>query len=59
MVRQLRQLPALRPRRIRVSAMTRVAGSRLESECSKLDKKFEQAMVDEGLGADAETWPEY
>jgi len=31
----------------------RVEGGRLAAECAKLDKKFEQALADEGLGADS------
>ncbi len=37
----------------------RVEGSRLAAECAKLDKKFEQALAEEGLGVDAATWPEF
>jgi metal-responsive CopG/Arc/MetJ family transcriptional regulator len=37
----------------------RVEGSRLAAECAKLDKKFEQALAEEGLSADAATWPEF
>jgi metal-responsive CopG/Arc/MetJ family transcriptional regulator len=37
----------------------RVEGSRLAAECAKLDKKFEQALADEGLSADVATWPEF
>jgi Arc/MetJ-type ribon-helix-helix transcriptional regulator len=37
----------------------RVQGSRLAAECAKLDPKFEQALADEGLSADAAAWPEF
>jgi Arc/MetJ-type ribon-helix-helix transcriptional regulator len=37
----------------------RVQGSRLAAECAKLDPKFEQALAEEGLGADAFEWPEF
>ena len=37
----------------------RVEGTRLAAECAKLDKKFEQALAEDGLGADADTWPEF
>ena len=33
--------------------------SRLAQECAKLDPDFEQAMADEGLSTEIETWPEY
>ena len=31
----------------------------LADECSKLDKRFEQAMAEEGLNAQSDSWPEY
>ena len=37
----------------------RMEGSRLAAECAKLDKKFEQALAEEGLGVDADLWPEF
>ena len=37
----------------------RVEGSRLAAECAKLDPAFEQAMAEEGLGAEVATWPEF
>ena len=37
----------------------RVQGSRLAAECAKLDTDFEQALAEEGLGADAGAWPEF
>jgi metal-responsive CopG/Arc/MetJ family transcriptional regulator len=39
--------------------LTRMDRSRLARECSKLDPIEEQRMADEGIAADAETWPEY
>lgn len=32
---------------------------RLVLECAKLDPAFEQALADEGLKKDIESWPEY
>jgi metal-responsive CopG/Arc/MetJ family transcriptional regulator len=37
----------------------RVDKSLLARECSKLDRKVEQAMADEGLGGDVAEWPKY
>ena len=37
----------------------RLNKTRLARECSKLDRLEEQALADEGLGADSATWPEY
>jgi metal-responsive CopG/Arc/MetJ family transcriptional regulator len=37
----------------------RVEGSRLAAECAKLDQAFEQALAEEGLGAEVATWPEF
>jgi metal-responsive CopG/Arc/MetJ family transcriptional regulator len=31
----------------------------LARECAKLDTKFEQAMAEEGLAAEAGQWPKY
>ena len=39
--------------------LERVEGSRLAAECAKLDKTFEQALAEEGLGADVAAWPEF
>ncbi len=39
--------------------LDRVEGSRLAAECVKLDKKFEQALAEEGLGEDVAAWPEF
>ena len=33
--------------------------NRLARECAKLDPAFEQAMAEEGMGAEANEWPEY
>ncbi len=32
---------------------------RLDRECAKLDPKFEKALAEEGLSAEAGQWPEY
>ena len=32
---------------------------RLAQECSKLDRRFEQAMAEEWLNSEADSWPEY
>jgi Arc/MetJ-type ribon-helix-helix transcriptional regulator len=37
----------------------RIEGGRLAAECAKLDRPFEQALADEGLGADSAAWPEF
>ena len=37
----------------------RLNKTRLARECSKLDRLEEQGLTDEGLGADASTWPEF
>lgn len=39
--------------------LARIDKSRLATECSKLDKVFEQNMVEEGLTLDVKQWPEY
>jgi len=39
--------------------LERQEGVRLAAECAKLDPVAEQALAEEGLGADLETWPEY
>ena len=39
--------------------LARMDRRRLTQECSKLSKSAEQAMAEEGLGAEAEEWPEY
>ncbi len=40
-------------------AIERVRRTRLARECAKLDPEEERAWAEEGLGADAELWPEY
>jgi metal-responsive CopG/Arc/MetJ family transcriptional regulator len=37
----------------------RLNKSRLAKECAKLDAMFEQAMAEEGISAEIESWPEY
>ena len=37
----------------------RLESNRLETECSKLDVKFEQALADECLSSDIGSWQEY
>jgi hypothetical protein len=37
----------------------RLEGGRLAAECAKLDPAFEQSLAEEGLGADAASWPEF
>jgi len=39
--------------------LTKIHGTRLAAECSKLDPEFEQSMADEGLSEELESWPEY
>ena len=39
--------------------LTRMDRGRLARECSKLDTIEEQSIADEGIAADAETWPEF
>ena len=39
--------------------VSRLDKTRLAQECSKLDKRSEQALADEGLSAEREEWPEY
>lgn len=39
--------------------LDRLEHRRLAAECAKLDPAAEQAMADEGLGADAAAWPGY
>lgn len=37
----------------------RLERSRLARECANLDRVFEKAMAEEGLGAEGDEWPEY
>ena len=39
--------------------LDRLEHRRLAEECARLDPVAEQALADEGLGADVERWPEY
>ncbi len=39
--------------------LARVAQTRLAREAAKLDPRVEKAFAEEGLSADAKTWPEY
>ena len=39
--------------------LDRMDRRRLAAECAKLDPEAEQALADEGLHADAATWPAY
>jgi len=39
--------------------LERMERSRLARECSKLDRVFEKALAEEGLGAEGDEWPEY
>ena len=39
--------------------LARMDHRRLALECSKLDKSFEQAMAEEGMNSEIESWPEY
>ncbi len=67
LLRSLDRLVALRifPNRSRAiqaavsEKLQNVSRSRLARECEKLDKKFEQAMAEEGMNKDIAQWPEY
>lgn len=37
----------------------RLERSRLARECAKLDRVFEKALAEEGLGSEGDEWPEY
>ncbi len=39
--------------------LARLNHSRLAQECSKLDNRFEQAIAEEGMNSEVESWPEY
>jgi metal-responsive CopG/Arc/MetJ family transcriptional regulator len=39
--------------------LRRMERRRLARECAKLDPNFEQALADEGIGAEIGQWPEY
>ena len=39
--------------------LARIGHRRLAQECAKLDMRFEQAMAEEGMNLEVESWPEY
>jgi len=39
--------------------LNKISKNRLAIECSKLDNDFEQALAEEGLSKEIESWPEY
>lgn len=39
--------------------LTRIDKTRLARECSKLDRKYEQTLAEEGFATELEEWPEY
>ena len=39
--------------------LARLSHTRLAQECAKLDPSAEQALADEGMGAELHEWPEY
>ena len=39
--------------------LARLRRTRLAKECAKLDPREEQAIAEEGLAWETETWPEY
>lgn len=39
--------------------LRRMDRGRLARECAKLDRKFEQALAEEGMGSEGGQWPEY
>jgi len=39
--------------------LARLDRTRLARECQKLDPRFERNLAEQGMRADAETWPEY
>jgi len=39
--------------------LARLSRSRLAQECAKLDPIVEQALAEEGMGAELAEWPEY
>lgn len=67
LVRQLDQLvtSAIYPSRSRAiqdavaEKLRRIDRGRLARECAKLNRKFEQALAEEGMGTDISEWPEY
>ncbi|HIJ74043.1 MAG TPA: CopG family transcriptional regulator [Candidatus Hydrogenedentes bacterium] len=39
--------------------LARLSGARLAMGCAKLDKREEQAMADEGINIEEDSWPEH
>ena len=39
--------------------MTRLSVNRLAKECAKLDPKAEQALSEEGMTTEVDSWPKY
>jgi len=39
--------------------IARLDKNRLAKECAKLDSAFEQALAEEGMPGEMESWPEY
>ena len=42
-----------------VEKIARLESNRLARECRKLDPKIEQAMAEEGMAGEVESWPAY
>jgi Arc/MetJ-type ribon-helix-helix transcriptional regulator len=39
--------------------LSRLSRDRLARECAKLDPEYESALAEEGMGLEADQWPEY
>jgi metal-responsive CopG/Arc/MetJ family transcriptional regulator len=39
--------------------VARIESNRLARECAKLDRHLEQAIAEEGMGEEMESWPAY
>jgi metal-responsive CopG/Arc/MetJ family transcriptional regulator len=39
--------------------LARMDRNRFARECEKLDPQFERALAEQGMGIEADTWPEY
>ena len=39
--------------------LSRLSRDRLAKECAKLDPEYESALAEEGMGLEADQWPEY
>ena len=39
--------------------LARMRRTRLAAECAKLDPQFEQAVAEQGMAWELETWPDY